>query len=251
MFLYWLYILYIVSLIYFFIRIVLKKFTRNDNLVLLITFFGFLLSTILIGRTGNLGFTLPPAFILFAYYIANLASVLKAKVQISEKVIAGVLIGFILIFSIRLISIYRPHFKDIPKIPEEVLANRYNIPYLGPIVISKKQAESFLLFQKFVDSHTKMQDKIFIFSNDPMLYFLADRLGPTKYDLTEVANTKEERLALLHDLMLNKPKYIFYDTQSYSVDGLSNYTRLPEVASFIKSNYAKNTLGNYIVYHLK
>lgn len=251
MLLYWLFCFYIVTFIYFLIKIVLKKYNEKEDLVVMVSLFGFFLSTILIGRVGHLTFTLPPVFILFAYFLKNLISSLKRQKEQKEKVVSILLISVILLFSIRLISIYRPHFIKILEIPKTITLNKNTPAFVGPITISKEQTASISALQSFVKTHTTQKDSVYFFSNTPMLYLLIDKVSPSKYDFPEVANSKEKRSEVLHELHVKKPKYIIYDLSSYDVDGVSNYARLPEVAAFIKSNYTQEKIGSYIIYSLK
>lgn len=251
MLLYWLYFFYLITFIFFIIKIVLKRFTQNELLVLLLALFGFLLSTILIGRSGHFTFTLAPVFILFAYYLTTLLKIYGSTLLKTEKLFASFCILLIFIFSIRLISIYRPHFTKVFVIPKAVYSNKNKVAYVGPIVISNAQAKSFQKIQSFVWSHTKKEDSIFFLNNEPIMYLLVNRDNAATYDLPEVANTKEKRMAVLDDLITHKPKYIIYDLDAWSVDDVSNKTRLPEVTNYINAHYRKTTLDNFLIYILK
>src|SRR6185369_6438986 len=138
MLLYWVYLFYIISFMYFLIKILLNKFKKEDHLVLIITIFGFLLSTILIGRTGHINFTLAPVFILFVYFLREL--ILKFyQSKNADKSLSFSFIVLILFFSLRFISIYRPHFIKILSIPHAIADKKAELAFVGPIAISQKQ----------------------------------------------------------------------------------------------------------------
>lgn len=250
MFLYWLLFFYVLTFYYFILRIVTKTFKKQDMLVLLIVIFGFLLSTILIGRQGHFGFTVAPVFIIFAYYLNNLTKFIKTTRDKSEKIFSMILIFIIFAFSIRLISIFRPHFASILNIPSAVL-NSTKLNYVGHIYISSSQEKSIQLIQDFITKNTKPTDKVYFFDNEPMLYFLVNRSDPTRFDLPETANTIYKRYEILNAIIKDQTKYIIYDTKAWPPDEISNSKRLPEINEYININYKKVILGNYIIYILK
>ena len=126
--------------------------------------------------------------------------------------------------------------------------NKNSPEYVGNIFISKQQSESIRLIQNFVDKNTSVKERIFFFSNEPAMYLFVNRLSPTRFDLPEVANTKEKRLEIVRALEKNKTKYIVEDTKAWSVDDINNRARLPEVVEYIQKNYSKKRLGQYIIY---
>ncbi len=251
MLLYWLSTFYILTFIYLFIKFVLRKINQIDVLIFGISFFGFLLSTILIGRSGHFSFTLSPMFILSAYFVQLLYSYYVETKKKSEKIICLFIMLILFSFSLRIISVYRPHFADVVKIPGAIVADRSKTKFVGPIAISKKQEKSFQTIKSFIDQRTRPNEDVFFLGNEPLMYLIVNRADPTRYDLPEVADIKEKRLEILNDLILKKTRYIIYDLDSWSVDGVSNYSRLPEVVDYINKNYTKSRFANFIIYTLK
>jgi hypothetical protein len=245
---YWEVIFYLITFVYLFVKLLLKKIQNEDVLVLLIAVFGFLLTTILIGRMDHVNFTLPPLFILFAYFLNILVKQYSHTKLLKEKCLFGALILLILIHSARQISIYRPHFPEILNIPKYVLASDSYPNRIDNIIVSKSQYKSIRIIQEFISKNTKQTDKVFFFSNEPAMYSLVDRLNPNRFDLPEVANTKEKRLEIIASLEKDKTKYVIEDTKAYSVDDINNRVRLPEVFSYIQRKYTKKIVGQYIVY---
>lgn len=248
MLLYWLIFFYIVTFFYFIIRIILRKTEKNETLIFLVAIYGLFLSEILIGRSGHFNFTLPPVFILFAYYLNILIQSFKLSKKTSERYAALFVITIIIFFSVRILSIYRPHFSRILLLPKAITSQKNNPKFVGSIFISPGQAKMIRTMKDFIDKNTKENDKVFFFSNSAMMYLLVQRENPTLYDLPEVANTVEKRREVLNSLKKDRTKYIIYDTLAYSVDGVSNRMRLPEVFDYIKKNYSKTKLKNFIIY---
>jgi len=247
---YWLISFYILSLVYFFIKFMLKKVNESDLLAFGITLFGILLSTILIGRIGNFNFIIPIVFILFAYFLSLIIKYSRKTKIRNDKIFSYFIVLLILLFSLRMISIYRPHFGKIPiAIAQVSFENKgYGI---GNVFISKNQAEEIQFIQKFVNENTNKNDKLFFLSNNPGMYLLINRVSPTRFDLPEVANTKEKRLEIIKDLEKDKTKYIIEYTKAYDVDDISNRVRLPEVMDYIMLNYDVSQIGQFIIYTRK
>ena len=249
--LYWLFLFYLITFFYLFVRFILKRQQKGEEFVFSIFLYGFFLSMILIGRSGHFPFVLPPVFILFAYFLQILIKVFLGTKDKAGKVLSCGLILILLLFSLRIVLIYRPHFSKVLQVPSAVFAKRNNPMYVGPVAISSKQRESIMTIQGFIHEHTEPSERVFFLSNTPMMYMLVSRNNPTRFDLPEVANTKEKRLEVLADLIDDQTKYIIDDTEAWDVDGISNRRRLPEITEYLEKNYIKARLDNFIIYTKK
>ncbi len=249
--LYWLFLFYLITFLFLFVRLALRKSKQTDLLIFLIAVYGFFLSMILIGRYGHFPFTLSPVFILFAYYLNILVNIFIVSKKRNEKTFSALLIVIICLFSARVISIYRPHFSKILSVPQAFVSTKNSPKYVGNVTISSSQTKAILTLQNFIDENTKLTDTVFFFNNEPMMYLMVNRDNPTRYDLPEVAVTKEKRLEMLNDLIENRTRYIIDDTQAWSVDNVSNRRRLPEVYEYMQKEYNKRKLDNFIIYTRK
>lgn len=249
--LYWLFFFYLVTFLFLFVRLALRKSKQTDLLIFLIAVYGFFLSMILIGRYGHFPFTLSPVFIIFAYYLNTLINIFIVSKKRTEKFFSAILIVIICLFSARVISIYRPHFSKVLSLPQAFVSTKNSPKYVGNVTISSSQTKAILTLQNFIDKNTKLTDAVFFFNNEPMMYLLVNRDNPTRYDLPEVAITKEKRLEMLNDLIKNRTRYIIDDTQAWSVDNVSNRQRLPEVYEYMQKVYNKRRLDNFIIYTRK
>jgi hypothetical protein len=141
------------------------------------------------------------------------------------------------LFFARLLYINNPSIRSIAKIPAAITSEKHNPEFIGPILISKTQKQYFNDLQNFFNKNTSIKDKIFIFSDEPMLYFLLNRDVASKYVLPYLAVLKPDREAIVLELKKNTPKYILYNMDVWSVDDINNIIRLPEVSRFVFSNY--------------
>lgn len=250
--LYWLFLFYGITFLYIFIQLTLRK-AKNDLLLLIaLTLFGLFLSTILIGRSGHFSFTLPPFFIIMAYFFDRLIKIYPDQKNHTGRVTIICCILAICFFSVRIVSLYRPNFIKVLSIPVALFHRQENLDFVGPVSLSALQRQSILDIQHFVFSTTSKKDKVFFLSNEPIMYLLVDRDNPTRYDYPYIADTREKRLELLADLTKNPPRYIFLNKSTWDVDGVSNLERLPEVVSFLKDSYsAEKKIRDIVVYEEK
>lgn len=234
MFLYWTIFFYIVCLFYIFTRCVTNSLNKQDALAFGVTLYGILLYTILIGRSGHYFGIIAPMLILAAFFVTKLISLRQSG---RDKVFATLIIILLCLFSVRLLSVFRPNFNRLTQLPNAFFSKKNNPALVGPITISQAQESHIKSLQSFISKNTNKKDNIFFFDNEPMFYLLTNRPNPTRYDLPYLANSYMMRLEIIRSLQKDAPKYIFFDPSAWSVDGVPNTQRLPEVAEFIKKNY--------------
>jgi hypothetical protein len=248
MLLYWLYFFYITLFILIFIRLILKKFNKEDLLIISIGIYGFLYSTVLIGRYGHFLGMLAPVIIIFAYLVNILINQYKTTSNKLDRIFSVLIIFLIFLFSMRVVLIFRPHFSNISYAIKSVSIHKNNPDFVGNIQISSEQKNSIKIIQDFVDKNVGKDEKIFFFSNEPIMYLMVNRRNPSIYDLPEVASLKEKRMELLNSLKIDETRYIIEDTKAWDLDEISNRRRLPEVYEYIVDNYNSRRLGQYIIY---
>lgn len=253
MLLYWELLFLIAGILYAAISFILKKSTEADGAVLLVSIYGLMLYTTLIGRSGHHLMIFPILLLLGLFFSQKLFHILKKpKIQRIEKFVALSLLGIMLLFLFRVLYIFHPHYPRFLSLPEMITAEKNNLARVGPVYISESQKGKIESIQSFVSRNTDTSDTVFFFSNEPVYYFLTDRVNPTRYDLPYMANTLDKRYEVLRDLTLIRPKYIFINTNAWAVDEVSNERRLPEVVRYIKRNYKKvATLDGIVVYGLQ
>lgn len=89
-----------------------------------------------------------------------------------------------------------------------------------------------------IQPRLKPGDRIFVFPNMPLYYFVFDSPCPTRYDLAYHALTPEMRLDAIEDLKRTKPKFVIF-----SIDPLQRLDRVPleqtapEMLDYLQKNY--------------
>ena len=220
----------------------------------MIGLYGVLMYTILLSRNGigHFFFTLSPLIILIVYFIDKALRIVKQKKSKRiEKSVALIGVLAISLFVLRLLAINRPEIIKKFTFPFSVSLFKQNPVRFGPMSVSSVQEQQLSIIQNYILQQTTEKDNIFLFSNEPVVYMLVDRINPTRYDLPFVANPLEKRLELIFDLTRNPPRYIIENQKSWAVDGVSNRQRLPEVYEYLEKQYHKTAvIGNYIVYEI-
>jgi len=90
-----------------------------------------------------------------------------------------------------------------------------------------------------IDDMTHATDAIFDFSNQPALYFFANRINPTRFYQIPIASPAPFQREVILDLDRLKPKLVIrkspegFDT----FDGIDNRLRAPAIAAYIEDHY--------------
>lgn len=252
--LYWGILFYVIFYFYILQKLIIRKLTLEDKKILILGVFGFILYFILIGRSGigHFFFILSPLLIVHAFFAQSLVNFLKKKNNQTEKITAYLLLSLYFFFCLRLLSIYRPQIEKNIKYISKIGEVRTNPSIIGPIAISKEQSEYIKQMQNFSTKYIPKNSPVFFLSDEPFMYLVVNRINPTRYDLPFIASSKPNRYELLSSLIKNPPMYIIENKNTWSVDGISNRERLPEVSELIKSHYILTKKSNYIfIYKLK
>jgi len=244
--------LHIVLLSYWTIKIILKEFSYNDKKLFPIFLFSISLLYISL-RTPDLGhlfFILSPILLLSIYYLEKCFVLIKKKsIRIPLKIPYFVIASIILLLFFRLFYLNHPQIIKTLHIPSAIATTPKNPKYVGPIHISDEQRRYFGNLQNFMENASTPHDKIFIFTDEPMLYLIVNRDNATKYVLPFAAVTKTMREDMVNDLKKNRPKYILINNNAWHIDGISNEKRLPEVVQHIRHNYTKTrVIDGFIIY---
>lgn len=242
-------IVYFASIFYLTVTLFLRRLSGVRYNFFLLTIFGLLIYSILLSRSGigHFFYTLPPIIIIGGYFVSELVVVRK-----KHKHLSTVLILVISMYFARLLYLNNPQFKTLLNFSTYVSADYNNPPRVGTLNISNGQKNKISSIQRFVNTSTKASDYVFFFNDQPMMYMLVDRLNPTDYDLPFAGNTLEKRIRMLNSIASKKPKYIFIDREVWAIDEIPNSQRLPEVISYIKSNYyLYSEIDKVLVYKIK
>lgn len=93
---------------------------------------------------------------------------------------------------------------------------------------------------KYIRANTGTDDPIFVFTQQPIYYYLADRRNPTRFYVSWFADPTPLENEMLASLKKNKPKLIVYSSGDGwdKVDGFSMQERAPKVDKWLKANYS-------------
>lgn len=97
----------------------------------------------------------------------------------------------------------------------------------------------------YIKSRTTKDDPMFIFTQQPIYYYLTERQNSTRFYIPWFADPAQLTNVLLQDLIKNPPKIILYSIRDGTgwdqPDGYDMATRTPEVNAWILTNYRKQT----------
>jgi hypothetical protein len=190
---------------------------------------------------GTFFFTFSPIIVIAGFFSNKLLSLQKKGSVFESRILSRTIIIIFILSLLRSFLIFRPYYSKIIELPK-VFFETNTVLRLGHISISNTQKNYIQSVQKFIRENTVSSDYVFFLTDEPMMYMFVDRLNPTRFDLPFVGNTMDKRLEILQSLKNKKPKYIIEDTKAWAVDGINNRQRLPEVSSYINSNYFRRTI---------
>jgi hypothetical protein len=88
-----------------------------------------------------------------------------------------------------------------------------------------------------VQSRTAPGEAFWVFPNEALLYFLADRPGPTRFPLATFAVTREQRRQLIAELEGSRPRYAVVFRYAAEVDAIPYDVALPEIVEYLQASY--------------
>jgi hypothetical protein len=94
-----------------------------------------------------------------------------------------------------------------------------------------------------VQSRTAPNEPFWVFPNEALLYFLADRPQPTHFPLTLFAVTRPQRQQLIHELESARPRWAVVYSYAHEIDDIPYAVAVPEVVEYLAANYELE--GNY------
>ena len=110
------------------------------------------------------------------------------------------------------------------------------IPRAG-IFLDPATAATLLRIKGSLDRLTKERDYVLFFPNEAAYYFLFNRQSPTRYVLSYIAVTREQRLEMVAELEKNRPAYVVYSLDDWRIDGIPENLQVPEVVDYLRTHY--------------
>ncbi|OGL39029.1 MAG: hypothetical protein A3C43_06760 [Candidatus Schekmanbacteria bacterium RIFCSPHIGHO2_02_FULL_38_11] len=245
--------IYILTLIYLVISGIQKKFNTEKIKILFVLIFGILAFRTALGRSDihHLFFSISPAILISIYFMERLF--IRAKDLLHIKSLKPVM-KFEVVFMILLLIMFLVYFMKVFNLKnffeEERLINYWitktnvneeglatlNLKRGGGVRTLTEQANHFEKVISYISKKTDYNEPVFIFPQQAVYYFLADRVNPTRYCLGYLAITKKMREEAIRDLIQNGTKKIIYELDQ-EIDGISGEEYSPELSEYIFENY--------------
>jgi hypothetical protein len=120
----------------------------------------------------------------------------------------------------------------------------------GGIFTTPQNAADLAALQATIDALGPKDATIFDFSNERALYFLLQRKSPTRCLEVSMMSVPRVLAETMGELNANPPVAVIVrgDSNIAAFDGVSNETRVPELAAWIDATYPKRTqIGRFIL----
>jgi hypothetical protein len=111
------------------------------------------------------------------------------------------------------------------------------LPRAGGALLPERLARDLENVTRAVEARTAPDEPLWIYPNEALLYFLADRPQATRFPLALFAVTRAQRLALVAELERTRPRYAVAYLEAAAVDGIPYDLALPEVFSYLTGHY--------------
>ncbi len=126
------------------------------------------------------------------------------------------------------------------------------LPRGGNALFPEEFANGLEQITRAIQSRTAPNEPFWIFPNEALLYFLADRPQPTRFPLAIFAVTREQREQLIADLERTRPRWAVVYRDAPLHDRIPHDQALPEVVAYLSSNYQLDQeLGNFALLRRK
>ncbi len=228
-------------LLYFLLKDKIKKKIRLEpSVILAIILF---LTGIIFLRTGygrpdfgHIAYSTPLLFISI-FYISYLAFQKYHKVDI-QYLWPVALIVLLLFWPMQTVPLERiTSFADMKASHLKIYLKLPSYPDTTWLPAGVQQISNY------IKQNTKPTDPIFIFTQQPIYYYLTDRPNPTRFYIPWFADPGALTSGMLSDLKKDPPKLILYTISNGAgwdmPDGYSMAQRTPDVNAWILANYPK------------
>ncbi len=115
--------------------------------------------------------------------------------------------------------------------------DRAEPPRSGGERLPAGQAKEFSDFRRALDERLAPGETYFDFSNQPALYFFADRIPPVRFHTVAQYEAEEKQSEVIDTLERKKPPIAAFTDTFYSTLDLPNAERAPRVARYLAEHY--------------
>jgi hypothetical protein len=219
----------------------LKELRNVDFFAFGVATFGLILSRSALGRSDeyHIIFIWIPALILLGYLIQHIF-------KLNKWISVGLLVTLMFYISIGKIqtNLIQPEITKFQTYGN--LAGSYPSYYLTRsglttnIDIKTNDLDNLV---KHIDENTSINNSIFVFPQEPEIYFLANRNNCTSFDTPISFFTEKYQKQIISEIVKNNPKMVIYNKGANNKDLIK--INLGEVDKYINSNFKTiKTFGN-------
>ena len=206
--------------------------------------FGMLLEASALSRPDDthLAFAAPPALLLLTRLVEDAALALAMPARRIAGA-AGVALGTLVlapwapIVGENLVTMISP-------VPE--VFRPLELPRGGGASLPQSFATQVEKVTRELQLRVPPGEPFWVFPNEALFYFLADRPQPTRYPLALFAVTREQRLELVADLERTQPRWVLVNRAAARVDDIPYEVALPELVDYLTGRYEfEESLGSF------
>ena len=229
--------IYVMTAAFFILQLYFKKYSKRDSHVFLILVFGILSFKTATVRSDipHLMFCVIPAVILGCFLLNEIYIRLSnnSMPQVERKSNKKLILFKVIVIVIFLILAFYGQIGHISCLKNTNNYEKLSLEHAQNILVHKNEKEEIANVVSYVKSNTNSSDKIFIVPYGAMIYFLADRDNPTRYDQFLPYNTYQDQIQVIQALEKTKPKLIIY-VHGWDVDGKTFESYAPLIDNYIK-----------------
>lgn len=221
---------------------------RHVLIEMALVIFGVVLFNVAVSRPDDvhLPFVAPPALILLVVMLENAWFELRSpkhRVTVFTAFIAGA--AALLVWS-------ATASKNVRSLFELPSGRKLALPRGGNALFPEEFANDLEQITRAIESRTTPDEPVWIFPNEALLYFLADRPQPTHFPLAIFAVTRGQREELIADLERARPRWAVVFPYAPLHDRVPFSEALPEVIAYLNANYEfDRNIGAFVLLHRK
>ncbi|HVP14134.1 MAG TPA: hypothetical protein VMS88_01245, partial [Terriglobales bacterium] len=208
----------------------------------------------------HLLFCLPPALVLLACFMEEAALALGARgAHAAPRAAAGAFVAFWLLALGTIGPIWTGSLGDCFHQAALTLTGRFavrDVPGFRAFEIPRARGtcapEGWVADVESVvrdlDARTRRDQPVWVFPNEVMINFLADRPLANSFPLDIWAITTDQRRQLVAEVERSRPPFAVFYVDAFLVDEIPNRVALPEPFAYLQERYVPDrTIGRWIV----
>lgn len=252
---YWLILIYLLSALWLLPQLAMRKLDSRLFLPLSLLVMGVFLFRAAVGRSDlyHYSFVAQPAIMLFFIMLDHVLCSIR-NFNKSKIISVSALIVFGAYFFLPYLSPdYRDdflndglNFKD--KFTFNKSGHQLMVKRTGGVPVADNLISSIQKMNDFLVNNTTSAEYVYFYPNGAGYYFLYERKNPTRYPISYQAITKEQRLEIIKDLEIKKPRFVIYNLDAWLIDNIPPNIQVRELHDYISSHYRLHeNLGNVLV----